>query len=224
MDAALQGYLEVHPSPKYVILNYDLGVLSSEKRLYNPIFYYYFLNNKAVYNAVADTDKFTWLYKHFPFMQYLRFNDDIRIEAIKGIMGKHYTFDSNYKGYSRMEETIGKFDTTYLHRDSLKYEVRNNDYLNNIINTCRQKDINLIFFVGPVYNHHFDKKYADYSSIIKSSNLFAKENNIPFIRFDSIPLNTSSDNFSDNIHLSEVGSKIFSLILVEKLKFYLKDY
>lgn len=221
VETVFEGYLAVHPPPRYVALNFDVGTIITDKRLFNPTLYYKYLKNVPIYNAIKSIDNFGWLYRYIPFTRMLNLNDDIRGNALKGIIGKKDIEPDNHKGYSGISERIGKFDTSYHQASYLNSDVFKNEYLKHIVELCAANKVRPVFFIAPVYKHHYAKKYADYDGIISQLACFTKEYQIPLIRLDSIPMNESIDYFADNLHLNERGVKLFSEILAKELKPYL---
>lgn len=222
MYSALEGYLEVHPPPKYLLLGIDLGIMVEKRKLYTPIFYLDFLNNGSIYNSLKEVDKLTPFYKLLPFLKIINMNDDLRSEAVKGLLNKRKPFDFNYKGFSRIGSRIGRFNDKINTRDSIKADIYNNTYLSNIVSICKENHINVIFFSGPDYNHFYEKSYPNYGNLLSSIKDFANIRNIPFLNFNNPAINSKKENFIDDIHLNEIGTKKFSIsfasILVTQFK------
>ena len=76
----------------------------------------------------------------------------------------------------------------------------------------------LVTFVSPSYNNHYQNTITNYESIIHHINYkYQNKYGVKFIRFDKLPINYNQNNFLDAIHLNEIGSKKFSVILAKSL-------
>jgi hypothetical protein len=223
MLTTLKGFLAAHSAPKLVVLNIDPGVFSIDRTFFNATFYFNSLNNGQIYEAFSSKGYPVWLYKHVPFTRVFEFNDDLRNDCIRGFIGKKDNYRNAYHGYLPMSENIGEFDTIYKTQLSIGRDSANFQYLNSIINVCKDRKIKLVFIVAPVYNHHYSKRYRDYSLIIEDLNTkIAKRERIPILFFDDQSLNYSMKYFDDNIHLNLKGTQEFSVTLAEQLKEQLK--
>lgn len=90
-------------------------------------------------------------------------------------------------------------------------------YLQAFIDTCKKKQINLVFLFSPMY------------AVDKNTNLFhipdslTKKNNIPFINhYNLVGITHHREYFYDFGHLNEDGAKKYSSIIASELKQYIR--
>lgn len=220
MLLALKGYLEVHPKPKFVLLNLDWGVLNTERIFFNSSFYFPFFENRKIFEAFNNKQYPVYLFKYLPFSRFIEFNDDLRLDALKGLFNKKENEMSNNHGYLVSYEKKSHFDTLYIKQKKENYyDVNSLMYIDSIVSVCLRNKINLHFFMAPAYNNHYMKSGKNYEAVINGVKLeYCKKYNIDLIRFDSLPINYNKNYFLDNIHLNKKGSEEFSLILAKKLR------
>ncbi len=211
METVLRGYLSEHPAPKFVLLNFDLGILSNDRRLYNPIIYYNYMDNDEIYSSISAIENLAWLYKYVPFFRLLSFNDDTRYEAMGGLLGQTHRYNTDFKGFSPIPYRFTKFDVRTIRPTYLSCDIFNLPALNSIVDVCRKKGVKLIFFNSPVYNSYYSRRYSNYDSILDAADLYCTFNEISFLRFDSLFNEYPDSFFFDDIHLNEEGSYKFSV-------------
>lgn len=214
MLTALNGFLFVHPRPKVVILNIDIGIVNIDRVFFNPNFYLPSLNNDAVYSSLKRKEYPVFMLKYLPPSRFIEYNDDVRIDAIRGLIGKKETPFKQYKGYLAMYENVGKFDTVFLKKEQLALVKENFKYLDSVVDICASKGIKLVFITSPVYKRFYVNKYSDYPNFI---NHIKNNYKVPILFFDNSELNFNRKYFSDNIHLNKLGSELFSKDLVKSL-------
>ena len=85
--------------------------------------------------------------------------------------------------------------------------------LNDIITTCKQKKIKLIFIQSPIY---VINRNGYYNSVFSE---LCAENDVSYINLSSQPIfNNHPDDFEDKSHLNDVGAKVFSNMVINKIK------
>lgn len=215
---SLKAFTENHPATNEVILNVDEGLLKNDKRYFNPTLYLNSFNNNQIYNSFYKNGYPVYLYKWIPFTKMLEFNDDMRKNALTGLIGNKKTIQQCYHGYLPMQEIIGKFDTLYISNEKLNISKDDFCFFDSIINFCEANNMKLSFITNPGYNKHFYKKYFNYQEfILFVSNNYCKKYNINFLILDSIPSIYNTNNFSDNIHFNVLGTKLYTKELALKL-------
>lgn len=215
---SLKGYLSVHPTPKAVVLNLDRNIFDIKRGFHNPLFYLRSFENNEVYNAFKEKGYFAWMYKNVPFSRMLEYSDDARNNSIRGWLGERDSKINCYNGFLPNYEKTGKFDTIYNNVTAIGHGKENFSYLDSIVSLCNKIGSKLIFITSPVYNHHYYKRYSDYSYLISMvKNNYLNECGIKMYYFDSIPINYNIKYFADNIHLNRIGTQQFSVVLAEKI-------
>ncbi|MBN8697661.1 MAG: hypothetical protein J0L87_14105 [Bacteroidetes bacterium] len=221
--SVFKAFLQVHPTPKNVVLNFDRNILDTLRGFHNPIPYFNHLNNDEVNKTLKEKGYPVWFYKNVPFTRVVEFNDDTRNNCIRGLLGKKDSHNKGYHGFLPNYEKIGKFDTVYKTKTMIGHSKGNFRYVDSIVEICQKQGINLIFVVSPVYKKHFSKRYLDYDLIMgKVKTEYNQGKGIPILFFDTLPLNFNKSYFADNIHLNRIGTTQFSIVLSQKIMEVLK--
>ena len=90
--------------------------------------------------------------------------------------------------------------------------------LKNIISTCKQKNIKLLFIYSPEYNMGLQKHILNAKDIFAFIDKTAKENAVPYFRDDSLSISSNSNLFANAGHLNTQGAAAYSIILANRLK------
>lgn len=91
--------------------------------------------------------------------------------------------------------------------DSLKLQK-----FQEFIDLCKSKGIKLVFVISPLYKRTNSIEYEPLKQLAKRNDIIMIDNS----KFDG--LNNIQDYFTDGVHLSEEGSKLYSLSFAHQLK------
>lgn len=219
VSMAFFAYFEVHNTdPEYVIFNLDAIDFSTKDEIFNPLIYFSFLNNENIAEGLDKKEYPIELYKYLPFMQILEYNDDVRNNSMKGLLGQVNAEDIAVKGHSK------KIHDTYREmplKKAFKLEEDSfleNETLENIIKYCKDNHVMLIFTISPVYKNYYSRKFTNNDRLMEEFERFALEKDCEFWRFDTASLfKNSKEYFTDDIHLNRKGTVLFSRILGNKI-------
>ncbi len=92
------------------------------------------------------------------------------------------------------------------------------EYLNKIVELCREENISLIFVTAPIANISLEK-IKGYSLINKAIADFAKEKDIPYLDFNMVNVEEGlfeNNNFRDYAHLNYSGAVIACDYFIKK--------
>ena len=154
-----------------------------------------FIKEKDIYSDFYEYDSDIYIYKVIPFYRYLKFEPKIGFRNTALIlMGKKGNFLKE-KGFT---PTLGVMKNFKVFNFKVQdFENRN---FTEIIELCKSKNIQLVFFTAPIYNSSgnleiLDKyltNYYDLSNSVKDKKLF-----------------------KNRTHLNIEGSRIFTLFFVD---------
>lgn len=148
---------------------------------------------------------------------------NVKRKKSKNQKGKEYYHSKGYV-YCNMNMLEEEFDDAnqFKNFDGKNWFMDNTqkEYLNKIIQLCKENDIELIFVTAPVANVSMElmKNYNIVHEIISD---FAKNSNIPYIDYNIVNENTellTNDNFRDDAHLNDRGVKIVNTHFINWLK------
>jgi len=100
-EMMLRSYLENHPSPRYVVLNFDLHSFGVASKLFNYPVYFPYTSNKVIYAYLSDKGYMNTTKQVFPFLKLADYDDDTKGDFLKMFSGKTEIApgDFQYKGY-----------------------------------------------------------------------------------------------------------------------------
>jgi hypothetical protein len=216
----LAAYLQHHPAPKYLVLGIEPLCFNVQPRFSNTIQYYPFLNNKTIRQALQAQNSLTLLYYYLPFCQTIQYNDRTRAEIIKGWLHKTEltTNQWQYKGYlSNGYDSlqIGTLPPLCTEKIELNPSL---GVLKNIIDTCKTRQIQLIFAYHPTYKAYFRQRIANHAQILQSIDSIAKQHQIRYLVHDTLKTFQQARLFLDYAHLNTNGATIYSTYLANELK------
>jgi hypothetical protein len=213
METVIKGFLENHPDPAVIFLMLDPHSFLVEKdRMFNKIFFSYYLHNKAVSGSLQ-----TWLgpqalvYRALPAFITAEFDDYLRASAIRGHAGS-YAIDKKsqfaYKGYVSLIRNFTPIGKEESFNDILKKEGL--DVLKRIADTCAARKIRLVLLRGPYLSSYYEKHRLDqfYDGVRKELNDTAG------LLMPEWTMNYGDTKyFKDESHLNAAGADRYTLDL-----------
>ncbi len=209
-------YMQRPVPPECVVV--DLSTTAffiSDNPIFNPSIYFPFLDNDIVYETLKPYKRVSLL-KLFPFLRITEWDDNIRQGAILGMTGKTEPLVPLYKGHlASGNDTIQlpfkkHYKTTHWGVDQTGI-----NYLQEIIDICREKKIKLAFTFSPVYKMENETFNPEFFSTIEK---MATTNGIRFLNYGYLPMNNNHLIFRDEHHLNTTGAAIYSKLLANDLK------
>jgi len=230
IKTVFNAYLASHLKPKAIVLNLDLNSFSG-RYFFNYNHYFPYLENEVIKNSLKSTGYYKFQYQLFPFLMLTEYDNVFRSNAFKGLAGENLSeaFDYNYNGYlSNGFKTLSYSDTTFkIHIEEI--QEKNTSSLDEIIETCRMKDIAILFIYSPEFNSGQKRYVTNSDQIFALIDSIAHKNDIDFFRGDILELCNNPLLFANVDHLNEAGAKHFSLIysnhvrsLIDKGEIHLK--
>ena len=91
--------------------------------------------------------------------------------------------------------------------------------LNDIVTLCKKNNIKLLFVEAPYFKIYFPGNYyTNYYQIMEKVNLVAKQNDILFFNYTSLPMANDRTYFYDAHHLNRKGAEFYSAIVADTIK------
>ena len=228
-NMALCKYLQCHPKPKYVVINADFSGLNTNMEVYNYPDYqqytgdsiisaclvpYYsefkhgFLNRLAIFkqiNSKPDEEKMANIIYHIKGIR--KQEDKNGQDARRGYSPSNITWDSQ-------AHKVTSYTAIY---SSLSF-----DLMRQMIRTCREKNIKVIFLCTPLYKD-YHKIVVNYDVIKDSLQNIASSNHVPYWIYSDTYISDTTANFYNVEHLNANGAAIFSKMLGEDIEKYVAD-
>jgi hypothetical protein len=214
------AFLQNHPSPKLLILTIDLSSFNLQKKFFNYTQYFPFLNNRVIDSSLSNNGHNTMTQKIVPFLSIVDFDDYSRSNAIKGLTGEGAQIaegEFQYKGYlSNTNNFISSIKTSRAVSQIAVGEDAIND-LRDILEICKKNNTRLIFTYAPEFNFELQKQTSNSKQILAMISRIAKENNIEYMRGDSLGICSDPKLFVNFGHLNTKGAAEYSGILAKDL-------
>jgi hypothetical protein len=211
-------YLQQHPAPKLVVLSLNLSTLLKNDILKTRYQYLFYLGNDTLNKYMMEAGFLTNLVKMFPFLKYSFFDEYNRTSLF--VKGKPYpVFDHNiYKGFININQYVnGKAEGIY---NPQKQTANLWDSaimsLNNVVVKLQRAGCMIVFVSPPERSDSGSRE----DPLQKRQMLFLQycsRYQVRWLHFENDPLYTN-EYFSDEIHLNEPGTKIYSKQLADSIK------
>ena len=224
LEMMLNAYLQNHPPPQYLVLTVDADFIAHGKAtIFYPIQYFDYAQNKAVKKVLEADGYHMGLYQRLPFLQVASWDDMTRSYALKGWSGKT-DIDGAYdrQGYlsngsvSLADPVVPK---TLIDTDGFS---RAKSSFLNIISTCRQSSIGLIFTYAPQYNPG-DTSGIEGLVTYRYADSLSRAENIPFLKHQLLPMCSDRLLFANVGHVNQAGGRIYGPILADALRQIMGD-
>jgi len=186
-------------SLEYNLADYDrLSVLSP----------YYSKNDviKSIVDLKGPFEKFKYLSAVYPF-------NSLVIQIAMGNFEVYKQRNQGSRGYIPLYDVKGPEEIDTLRVAARGLDSNKMEAIRDMISTCRQKNICLIFVYSPMYHIISDRYHSDIVYNICSENgirYFDMSNSPEFIK--------NHDYFSDGSHLNDEGARIFTAMLSEMIR------
>ncbi len=224
----LDQFLKSSNKIKNLIVEVNMHNLNADKQLEYPFHDYNYIHllkdsitREVFYDNEPNYKMFLW--KYLPFVRYMEFSNHFSLyKILKGGFECKTSddFDAS-KGSKIFNEKV--FKTEKQNYVYWTFNENDKNYLNKIIDLAMNKNINLIFYTGPIYYKYlpFQLNYTKMIGEIKN-NLLNK--NISFFDFSNPQNNLCRDtaDFSDNFHMNISGVAKLSLVVADSIMQLLK--
>lgn len=222
-------YLETHPRPDYIFINADFTGMDQNFLPYNYPDYYTYLGDPTIARCLqpysiyyAPGSKWKRWYTH---LQKINSSpDDEKIRFFYKLLSKGANFDRDEaKGfqpfYSRWEDwphDDGKLYATVIYHPEA-FEI-----LQEIIRECQRDSIRLILLAPPFYRD-YKSKIANYQQYIDTMQSLSERYKVPYWNYQDLTATDTTLYFYNIEHLNSEGADIFSDMLGEDIKAYVKN-
>jgi hypothetical protein len=216
-------YLQRHKAPGMVVISLDMSALTKREILKTYFYYLYYLDNDTISNNMKQVGFNAGLIKCFPFTKYAFFDEYNRTSLF--VKGTPFPlFDHNiYKGFINIHQHAGsampglyntKSDSTsFVLWDTAVY------YLRKTITSLQRNGTTVVLITPPEKKASFRRSEKMPFKKISDSvyRVLAEEYHLKYFHFENSEL-FSDDLFSDETHLNEPGTKVYSRMLGDSIK------
>lgn len=211
-------YIKNNVAPKYVFLFTSPESFDKRFNTLNSYRFVSFMKEREINETIKDLDYSYWFYSHLPFGKYAYYNSSLIFPTLQGF--KHFLYKQKtpyFKdGYEPLFQVwkVSKKQFKESYSRNFKFEVDSNriNYFKKYIGLCKTNKIDLVLIETPMYK---GKSKTNRLKIIHEIDKIAIENNLQFIRFDSLKMCKKQANFMTSFELQQNSAKKFNLILGE---------
>jgi hypothetical protein len=223
----LKAYLLHNKAPEFIFLSADIRLICNDKILTVPISYFTCDDILPINQELKKCGLPMNLYHAIPFLKltemtdYYRLSFLYRMSAIIFRQGKVIEYDQ--KGFANTYAAY--MDSTKKRKQPLKetkesFSEIKPQYvaaLDELISICKQNHIQLVFVYTPEYKHYYTNHITNTAEIVNVYSTMAINNNIPFLRHDSIEMCNNAKFFRNDSHLNAVGAALYSHIFAQDI-------
>jgi hypothetical protein len=215
----LAGYLATHPQPATVVLLMDVTAFNVSRPIWNSVQYYPYLQNEPLRRAMQAAGQDTLWRRRLPFLRMLDWDDYIRGNCLKGLLGKTELCPTcrQYKGYLDSGHPA-MAPPDYRPATTMEISPRGVSALQSIIDTCRARGIRLVMVYSPMYRGALERQWSNSGAVVELTTAIAAKNQVPFWRHDRLPLCGQRELFQNPGHLDGAGADVYSAVLAQELR------
>lgn len=220
-ELTLNGYLYHHPPPKLLVLTIDPFSFNSDREMFFPFQYFNVLDNPEVKKVFKNNKEYKYFFiKYMPFLRIIYYDDYTKSLAFRGLLGQNELSHLNFyetKGFASNGFQCVDTAESLLKLQKVNIDKEYVEKLQNIIETCRKRNIQLFFTYAPEFDFRLQASFSNFSSFLQQVYSLARINNIPFFREDSLSMNNKPCLFANYGHVNTNGAIVYSEILGKRL-------
>lgn len=226
-NAKWESYLEYNKPPLIAVQNVDLDMLLKDDEIFGKSQFLPYLSERTVADNLKQMDNSIWIENLIPLYKYrgLRSSFILGLKSYFGLINN--TKSAFYHGYAEVNK---EWDNSFEEFKSSHKEIIYSwdkmqfgfNYLRNLIQECKNKNIDLILAYAPMYieRQEITPQKETVDSIFSE---MAASNNIQFWDYSKDSVCFNKEYFYNSSHLNTKGSKIFSRHFAGDLKKYIEQ-
>lgn len=215
----LQAYLVNNPPPKTVFLTADVILISSKKNVTVPVAYITCTDVPIIRSTLVEGGMPLGLYDIIPFLKLSEMTDWYRMSCVRGILrliSKQTQTSNRNNGFINRYITPIKKEQPNA-KKHMPVNVKCVKALDQLISTCRQHNIKLVFVYAPEYKHYYTCNVTNRKEVMDVYKERAVKYDIPFLQYDSLEICFEGKYFKDNSHLNAKGAHLYSTIFANDI-------
>jgi hypothetical protein len=214
--------------PRILVINIDPSSFQVDVPIYDfPDLLSYADKDTVVYNRMAgilDVYAHKWKYPFYRLQQLTGVNDGFKVDALLKSKEAFRQEVRTMNGISPdvlqdngFEALNGTYGETYVNPINEKFQEKGFDLLQDIVDTCRQRQIPVVLITAPMY-FVYRKTFLNTAAVLSRVSDLARRDSIPYFNMIDDSLSLHKDNFFNFVHLNGRGAEAFSFELAHLLK------
>jgi hypothetical protein len=222
--AFFKAYLEHNSKPKIVLHNLDAFTFVTTREVFDPAQYMPYIDDPALYNELSKINPDTWKSRYLPLYGYVVEDMNFAwITGLGGFLGWNPPEDY-FLGFNPRHRSWGsdfqKFKASNPHGVSFGIESAGIRDLEDMIQTCRQNQVQLILVYSPEYSE-MQAITNDRAQVFGLFHQLAERYHVPLWDYSNWEFGGNRDFFYNSQHLNATGAAYFSGDIANRLKNYL---
>lgn len=221
--ALLQLYLEHNKKPEIICSEITATGLSTWRTGYRSWYFTPFMSDSNVLAMIKRRDTLVYRLHYFPFLKYALYNSfstDAFLYGVKQAMqGKQ---DPTESGFIRTNREWNKASLTIFKRKSpngrsVEIDPATTEGIREYIRYVKARNIKLVFYEAPILKELLPM-FTNRQQAMDTIRNICRQNDVPFISFQGLPIEEHKENFYNATHLSGKMAGYFTGLLCDSLK------
>lgn len=222
--AFLKAYLAHNRKPEIVVHNLDAFTFVTTREVFDPVEYTPYLYDRDLYSALGNINPNIWKSRYLPLYGYVV--EDMNFTWVLGLKGfwgwtppEDYFlgFNPRSKKWTDDFERMKANNPNGVHFDIEPAGIR---VVEDLIQVCRQKGIQLILVYSPEYIE-MQSLTSNRAQVFGLFHELADRSDVPLWDYSDWKYAGDQDLFQNSQHLNAAGAAIFSDDVANRLKVYL---
>lgn len=222
--AFLKAYLAHNRKPELVIHNLDAFSFVTTHEVYDPVEYMPYLYDAELYSALKKINPEIWKSRYLPLYGYVV--EDMNFSWVLGVKGFFGWSppEDYYLGFNpRSKKWTDEFQRLKADRpEGVRFEIEPGGVkaLEELVNVCKQNQIQLIFVYSPEYIE-MQSLTQNRAEIFNRFQALADHYDVPLWDYSNWEYAGDQDFFQNSQHLNAEGAAAFSKDVAGRLSQYL---
>jgi hypothetical protein len=219
--AVLKAYLAHNRKPEIVIHNLDSFSFAATHEVYNPAQYVPYLYDDALWNQLRRINPGIWKSRYVPLYGYVV--DDMSMSwelGLEELLGRSQPEDY-FLGFNprplKWTDEFTNFKAANPKGVNWPVEEEGRRSLEELVRVCRTNRIQLIFVYAPEYSE-MQGLTRNRSEIFREFLELSQKYGVPLWDYSAWRFSTNTEYFQNSQHLNDVGAKVFSADLANRLQ------
>ena len=227
MRMQLRVLLANGKAPRVLAVNLDPSSFNTGNAVYSfPEILPYAERDSVIRNSMAgiqDVYAWRWKYSFYKWEALSAVEDGLKVNALlegkeyrkaKAIFDKRDADDAGLKGFVPVYEP---YSETYVNPFMGKADEKGFQLLRDIVHLCREKNIQPVFFTGPMYKD-YRRIFLNAGEVLARVAEILREEHAPYFNMADDPQYRERANYFNFVHLNGWAAERFSLQLAGLLR------
>ena len=211
-------YIRFTKSPKYVVVNIDMGTLEVKADPYErEQFFPYFWLDDSLVSEIRECKEITFMDRYCPIWRYIGYRNLIET-GVAGSLGKScFEDDGVYKGYRGNTYQWDRASLKTMDSVTIPHESVVVDSLLHFIAQRKSENQQVILVKSPVY-YELQQRFTNREAMCRLYDSIARVADVELLDYWDYPIVHDSTYFYNPSHLNKRGAEAISIQLAYDLQ------